>query len=347
VANLVNLPVPLALLDLPELRVRAANASLLELAGTTAEELLGWSALEFTPPERRETVRVDQQAFVQGRLEGFQAGRTFHLPDGHTVRATVWARRLVIDGQPWALAIVLPADDGARAYPGFSGADVDVMMAFTDHDWVIEHVSADARRVMGAHAEELVGQPLLGAIHPDASATFAQTVAAATLSRSTMACQLRARARGQEWRDFTCYVSSLCPHAPPRLGLALSRPNAHDGPTARQRGHALEQVLWRIAMEVRSATLIGEEPTAITRSPVPLAAELSGRQWEIVQRLAQGQDAAAIASAMYLSPSTVRNHLVAVYRKLGVHSQVQLLARLRDELPAGTVAREALDGTPA
>ena len=31
---------------------------------------------------------------------------------------------------------------------------------------------------------------------------------------------------------------------------------------------------------------------------------------------------------MYLSPSTVRNHLTAIYRKFGVHSQAALLAKL-------------------
>ena len=35
-----------------------------------------------------------------------------------------------------------------------------------------------------------------------------------------------------------------------------------------------------------------------------------------------------IARSMYLSQSTVRNHLTAVYRKFGVHSQRELLELL-------------------
>jgi DNA-binding CsgD family transcriptional regulator len=35
-----------------------------------------------------------------------------------------------------------------------------------------------------------------------------------------------------------------------------------------------------------------------------------------------------IASALYLSSSTVRNHLTSIYRKFGVHSRAELLAEL-------------------
>jgi DNA-binding NarL/FixJ family response regulator len=91
--------------------------------------------------------------------------------------------------------------------------------------------------------------------------------------------------------------------------------------------------MWRIAMEVRAAGLLTDEPTVITQGSSLRAAQLSARQWEILHRLAQGQTAGAMASAMYLSPSTVRNHLAAIYRKVGVHSQVELLALVRDESP--------------
>jgi DNA-binding NarL/FixJ family response regulator len=55
---------------------------------------------------------------------------------------------------------------------------------------------------------------------------------------------------------------------------------------------------------------------------------LSTRQWEILTRLVRGERVQDIADALYLSPATVRNHLTAVYRKFGVHSQAELLARL-------------------
>ena len=60
----------------------------------------------------------------------------------------------------------------------------------------------------------------------------------------------------------------------------------------------------------------------------PGIAELSTRQWDIVTRLVRGENARTIAAELYLSPSTVRNHLSAIYRKFGIHSQVELIRML-------------------
>jgi DNA-binding CsgD family transcriptional regulator len=57
-------------------------------------------------------------------------------------------------------------------------------------------------------------------------------------------------------------------------------------------------------------------------------AGLSTRELEIVTGLLAGERVAMTAKRMFLSPSTVRNHLTSVYRKLGVGSQQELLALL-------------------
>ena len=46
-------------------------------------------------------------------------------------------------------------------------------------------------------------------------------------------------------------------------------------------------------------------------------------------RLVNGDRVPAIAESLFLSPSTVRNHLSAVFRKLRVGSQQQLIHLLR------------------
>jgi two-component system nitrate/nitrite response regulator NarL len=58
---------------------------------------------------------------------------------------------------------------------------------------------------------------------------------------------------------------------------------------------------------------------------------LTPREREIVSALSSGQRVGAIAGRLGVSEHTVRNHLKAVYRKLDVHSQVELLSRWRME----------------
>ena len=56
---------------------------------------------------------------------------------------------------------------------------------------------------------------------------------------------------------------------------------------------------------------------------------LSGRQIEILRRMLGGQRVSEVAGELFLSQSTVRNHLSAIYQRFGVHSQTQLLNLLR------------------
>ena len=65
---------------------------------------------------------------------------------------------------------------------------------------------------------------------------------------------------------------------------------------------------------------------------LPHGSELSARQSEIVSCLIQRHSVSETAGITFLSPSTVRNHLAAIYRKFGVHSQAELLALLLREV---------------
>jgi len=55
-------------------------------------------------------------------------------------------------------------------------------------------------------------------------------------------------------------------------------------------------------------------------------APLSTREKEVLSLLVQGRAAREIAETLYISYATVRNHLHAILRKLGVHNQRQAVA---------------------
>jgi DNA-binding NarL/FixJ family response regulator len=54
---------------------------------------------------------------------------------------------------------------------------------------------------------------------------------------------------------------------------------------------------------------------------------LSEREKEILRLVAQGRDNTEIAQELYLSPSTVKNHVSSILEKLGVDSRVQAAVR--------------------
>jgi DNA-binding NarL/FixJ family response regulator len=102
-----------------------------------------------------------------------------------------------------------------------------------------------------------------------------------------------------------------------------------DTRTAADRVAQLEQHLWRIAHEIEAAGVISTVARSPAPSSVPGLSDLSTRQWEVTTRLLRGERVSTIAREMYLSPSTVRNHLAPIYRKVGVRSQAELLELLR------------------
>ncbi len=53
--------------------------------------------------------------------------------------------------------------------------------------------------------------------------------------------------------------------------------------------------------------------------------ELSRRELEILELMATGNNSAAIAGKLFISPSTVKKHIENIYRKLHVNSRVELL----------------------
>jgi DNA-binding CsgD family transcriptional regulator len=87
----------------------------------------------------------------------------------------------------------------------------------------------------------------------------------------------------------------------------------------------LEMLFKRISGEIERA---GESEDVYGEADVaqfPGLEDLTPRQFEILTRLLGGQRVATISRGVHLSPSTVRNHLTTIYRKIGVHSQAELL----------------------
>ena len=58
--------------------------------------------------------------------------------------------------------------------------------------------------------------------------------------------------------------------------------------------------------------------------------ELSAREQEIAELVAEGQKNREIAAALFLSEKTIEKHLSKIYSKLGVSGRAAVGAKLRD-----------------
>ena len=92
----------------------------------------------------------------------------------------------------------------------------------------------------------------------------------------------------------------------------------------------LRGMLSHIALEIQSLALTAEfAPNAARIFEHPELHDLSPREREVVALLLAGERVAGIATLLYISPHTARNHLKSVFRKLDVGNQSELITKLR------------------
>ena len=61
--------------------------------------------------------------------------------------------------------------------------------------------------------------------------------------------------------------------------------------------------------------------------PIPIGNALTPRELTIARLLAQGIPVKQIAAKLFIGEKTVRNQLVIIYSKLGVHNHIELVLR--------------------
>jgi DNA-binding NarL/FixJ family response regulator len=67
---------------------------------------------------------------------------------------------------------------------------------------------------------------------------------------------------------------------------------------------------------------LGVQPTPVQKYP----SNLTERQWEVLQLLAQGKTNREIAQALVLSERTVQRHIADIYGKIGARNRSEATA---------------------
>jgi DNA-binding CsgD family transcriptional regulator/PAS domain-containing protein len=306
---------PLLITQLPDGVIRVLNSAAEELIGPP-DQVIGKRAAQFFKPS--DEVDTAISALASGALTATLAERDLVSGRGQSVHVWVWSRCIeVSDHVRGAISLVLPAED-----VGLLGADpsrpwrslAEVVIGIADEAWRILRITSDVPRLLGARPRDLIGRNLRDLLHPDEGG-----------GSSPMSGRLR-RPDGTfvevgllfatfeaEDEKHICFALIPCP-------AATSVPSG--------RVAELERQLRQIADELHTTQAMQAVDALPPPRNLPLDA-LSSRQWEILSRLLRGQRVATIARELYLSQTTVRNHLSAIFQRFGVHSQQELLDQLR------------------
>ena len=327
--------VPLAAVHLPSGQFLAVNPPLAKALGTTIEALTGSSSLDQLSPDERHAAQLGFQALAEGGLTGYQAIRRLtHVEDPSQV-FSVWISVVEVEGTRVGLASVVPAadrDNQFGAMPSLPRVPElgNMVLGTVDASWRIDRVSQDVAALLGITPDQCAGQSVLGLIHPSDAPAFLAAVEHARRGERAVRLSLRLSPGTQGWTAVTGVIATISPSIPPALAFALIRgDDGTDAPAGSSREMQLEAHMQRIAEELRAAGLIPRLERLPVLTDIPQLGELTSREWAVLTRLLDGQRASAIAADLFVSRSTVRNHLSSIYAKLGVHSQVDLIRLIR------------------
>jgi DNA-binding CsgD family transcriptional regulator len=201
-----------------------------------------------------------------------------------------------------------------------------IVVGVADGQWVVRSVSAETGDIFGVPASECIGLSLLVLVHPEDRASLSR-LDWDQMGRVVSRSGIRLARPGGGWAKMCLLVGRPWGRRDGRMTFALAGAGGPATASVIDRVAELELRLRRIGAEVRTAGV--DLGRSAGPEDHPALGEISARQWEILDRLLSGQRVPTIAKELYLSRSTVRSHLAAIFRKFGVHSQPELLDLLR------------------
>jgi PAS domain S-box-containing protein len=327
-----RLSVPALLVELPTLKVVAVSGvaeAFLDVSGT------GTDVLTETEAGKARLVLL-----AEANIHGYCARVEVVGKSGTTLPAELNVQRLDLpDTEQLALIIITlladpsgpestakVADCGASAFRKHRIESVEII-GTVDRDWHIARLSSDAFELLGLASSDWVGKGFLSWLHPDDLGNVLMGVGQAFNVDASVTLRARLRHVDGSWLPVSMVVAPLVGSGGAEFAFVAQPLPCHEiaNSSSAERVALLEQRLWRIALEVKSAGIVQELRRLPDHHQLPQLGELSARQFEVLTHLVNGQRVPAIALSMSVSQSTIRNHLSAIYHKLGVHSQSELV----------------------
>lgn len=313
--------------------ITSCNDAFAEVVGRAANDVLGCLITDFLDDEVQPVATAVIDGIRAGIISSVDGNVDLFSQPG-TARLDCWILSLGTDRpHQTAIAGVAPATSTAFSPTapselGFWPAHIDpnrIVLATLDEDWRIMEVAPGSAGQLGwPEPRSARVMPRLHELaHPADASTLDGFFGRRSSAETPDTFALRLRGLDERWVPARVTVSPLRGQDSAQFGLVLWRMLMEEpGAPESERVARLESQLARIRQVVEAKDGDGEARL------VDLS-ELTMRQREIVERLLEGHRVDAIARDLNVSPSTVRNHLSAIFEKLGVASQSELIELLR------------------
>ena len=319
----------------PVVLVHPASRQILEVSDTAAAtvgidraRLLDGSLDQIVAPALLDDTAMN---LLRSRVDGYWTRASIRRGDGGSFTADLVVRTFDYGaGRLLLLVLAVPGMlDSASVDPPQPVVGSPLAIGDVDSDWRVAHVSHDIAVLLGHASDDVIGTPLLATVHPADLPDVLAAIGKAAHRSAGEWVQARLRAKDGSWRRCVAMVAPLTPGPDRTFAFVVGAAAADIGREPAARLAELERRLWTISRELRAAGVLRADNQPDTTSDLPGVDKLSPREWEILTHVRSGRRATAIAKALVLSPSTVRNHLTSMYQKLGVRSHSELVELLR------------------
>ncbi len=317
-AAIAELAEPVLVLRLPAERIVHANHAARELLGGPDPVGRCLSDLLDTPELQA------PELVARGHLTGYQAlRRRLGAPAASPVELWVHA---VTERDPAAPVLaMISVDGGARRWAGQDvGDEAAMVVGSADRQLAVDRIGDGTEAFLGQPPEDVLGRSLTGLVSPEDLPRLLFALGQATAARHGVS--LTVRLIRPDHSRMPCQLVLVPLNPPPSVAFALQPARELLG-SHRSAGE-LRQVLRRFGRALVAASNARQASSHHTGLR-PALPELTSRELQIVNRLLAGDRVPAISQQLYLAQSTVRNHLSAVFAKLGVKSQQELIVLLR------------------
>ena len=318
-----DIPFPALVLEIPSERIVASSPAATQLVDPSGGMIVGHLLEEFTTDHPA----PGSDLFAGGRLNGVETLRALRRPHGEDLQVRMWIRSF--DDQPASEFVVVVLAVPASSTGALEPADwrqAPAVVGTADASLLVERISGDAEELFNLPVADILGRSLLSLVAPEAVSRCLSALAEASASHNGVTLHLDIH-NGNTGPPLACEMLILPLEPSPSCSFVLLpiAPGLQGG----QESDDLSAILLRLGRSAAVAEVARDVLDGLSTSKIPGLSQLTIRELEIVNRLRRGDRVPSIARALFVSQSTVRNHLSSVFAKLGVSSQQGLVDVLR------------------